>query len=101
MIRAGTYINKVKQENKERLEEVVNGFQGLDSNGLAHLQVRGRSQLQKEIEETAQLQAKTLDPEALHRNELTLEVDEPHSDEDLLDGEQGKPDIAFLLSSNI
>ena len=46
-----------------------------DLNDLVHLQVVGRSQITKELEETQRLPKKYLVKDALHRNEETEETE--------------------------
>jgi len=46
-----------------------------DLNDLVHLQVIGKSQIVKELEETRHLDQKLIDMQALHRNEMTQEVE--------------------------
>ena len=43
---------------------------------MIYLQVQGQSQLLKEIQETSQMTKKVIDDGALHRNEVTFEVEE-------------------------
>ena len=42
---------------------------------MAGFQIKGKNQLFKEIEETNDVEDKTLDPGALHRNEKTMEIE--------------------------
>ena len=44
---------------------------------LIHLQINGKNQLKKEIEETNKLSRINLHPEATHRNEITGETENP------------------------
>ena len=46
-----------------------------DTKDMVHLQVRGRNQLFKEIEETLKMEVKNYDEMALHRNNHTGEVE--------------------------
>ena len=72
----------MKKANHEYLQVVTNGFlndqtaQNSNFNDLVHLQVRGKSQLNKEIEELKALNCKQIDDKALTRNELTAEIDD-------------------------
>ena len=56
-------------KNARRLRAAMNGLGKMED--LCHLQVNGRSQLMKEIEEVAGMQEKHLDMGAVHRNEVT------------------------------
>ena len=51
----------------------MNGYQ--DEDRFVYLQVRGKNQLLKEIEETRDLGTKIIDDQALHRNEITKEIE--------------------------
>ena len=51
----------------------MNGLR--DFNDLVHLQIKGKNQLFKEIEETQCLPTKMIDIMALHRNEMTNEYE--------------------------
>ena len=53
--------------------ETMNGMEDLGQ--LVHLQVKGNSQIIKEIRETQNLETKIIDREAIFRNEKTLEMD--------------------------
>jgi len=53
-----------------------------DLNDLVHLQVMGKSQIVKELEETHHLEQKFIDMQALHRNEMTEEVEPADGYED-------------------
>ena len=48
---------------------------GTNFNGLVHLQLRGKNQLKKEIDEINIMPHKQIDKEALKRNEVTKEID--------------------------
>ena len=45
------------------------------NNNLIHLQIQGKNKLVKEIEETKNIQYKTVDHYAIHRNEATNETE--------------------------
>ena len=53
--------------------DVLNNFH--PNNNLIHLQVLGQNQLPKEIQETKTIASKTIDLEAIHRNEMTNEIE--------------------------
>jgi len=53
----------------------MNGFQNSTCDIMAGFQIKGKNQLFKEIEETNDVEDKTLDPGALHRNEKTMEIE--------------------------
>ena len=71
--RRSSYLNQTKHNNKIKLKKIMNGMATVKD--LCHLQVKGRSQLAKEIEETKDLENKIIDLDALHRNEATQEVE--------------------------
>ena len=48
---------------------------GLQQDKFVYLQVKGKNQLQKEIGETWDIKDKKIDTQALHRNEITLELE--------------------------
>lgn len=54
----------------------MNGMNTL--NDLVHLQVNGQNQLDKEIEEIKNSHRLQIDESALHRNEITKEVEGEH-----------------------
>lgn len=57
----------------------MNGF--AEPGQLVYLQVKGKNQLYKEIEETQFMDNKYLDLKAIHRNEITQEIEGmDHSD---------------------
>ena len=68
-----SYLDKLQNENMTRLNQTMNGF--TDPNKLVYLQVKGKNQLFKEIEETQYAQDKKFDMGALHRNEITGEIE--------------------------
>ena len=68
-----SYLNRTKDDNKIKLKKVMNGMAAVKD--LCYLQVKGRSQLAKEIEETKDLESKVIDLGALHRNEVTQEIE--------------------------
>jgi len=47
-----------------------------DFNDLVYLQIKGKNQLFKEIDECHTLEEKIYDPMALHRNEMTGEIED-------------------------
>ena len=51
----------------------MNGMTKIED--LCYLQVNGQSQLKKEIEEISKIKNKKLDLQALHRNEITHEIE--------------------------
>jgi hypothetical protein len=60
-------------------------------NKMVYLQVRGQNQLLREIEQTQSIQRKVIDNNALHRNEITKEIEGCYSSEDIFK-EQKKKD---------
>ena len=62
-----SYFNKTKNLNKSRLSQVINGMQ--DVKDICYLQVSGKNQFEKEIEEIKYISNKVIDMQALHRNE--------------------------------
>lgn len=70
---SGSVKNQVKKTNCERLQEAMNGLPSFEN--LCYLQVTGRSQLQKEIHEISKIQQKVLQQHAIHRNEVTKEIE--------------------------
>ena len=79
-IRPDTYFNKLKDKNIRKFNNTLNGFENLN-----YLQIRGKNQLYKELEECSQLQVKILDREAIHRNEMTNETENFSSSSEYLD----------------
>ena len=71
--KTSSYFNKTKLKNKSRMSAVANGMPDLDNIGF--LYVTGKSQLEKEINETKNIDNKILDRKALHRNEITGELE--------------------------
>ena len=71
--KTSSYFNKTKLKNKSRMSAVANGMPDLDNIGF--LYVTGKSQLEKEINETKNIDNKILDRKALHRNEVTGELE--------------------------
>ena len=67
------YFNKNLDHNKTHFKRTVNGLS--DPSDLVHLQIKGKNQLFKEIEETQMIDNKYIDELALHRNEITKEVE--------------------------
>ena len=74
-----SYLNQSRQSNKTQLYRTMNGFR--DPKNMIHLQVKGKNQLFKEIEEIQKADFKVLDKEALHRNEETGETEFDHKNE--------------------
>ena len=74
-----SYLNRVKKLNKTHLAQTTNGFQCSDK--MVYLQVRGTSQLHKEINQTSTIEEKVIFSDALHRNEIT---DEYEGDDQIL-----------------
>lgn len=72
-LRSQTYTNRVAKKNMPELKDLFNNMNTL--NDLVYLQVQGRSQLEKEIEETPRSDRYHLDEAAIHRNEVTKEVE--------------------------
>lgn len=72
-LRTKCYPNMVKRYNIDRIKQTMNGMQSL--NDLCFLQVRGQNQLSKEVEELKSLTHKNIDFTALHRNEITHEIE--------------------------
>ena len=60
-----SYFKDASSKNQNQLCRTMNGFQ--DPKDMIHLQVKGKNQLFKEIEETQRIDNKFLDNEALHR----------------------------------
>ena len=52
-----------------------------DVSDICYLQIKGKSQLEKEIVETRNIQNKVIDFQALHRNEQTHEIEGPTASE--------------------
>lgn len=75
ILKYGNYMNKLI--NNQNLNKKVKKAKpiGYLQNNLVHLQIKGKSQLIKEIEETQNVENKFLDFEALHRNEETYETE--------------------------
>ena len=73
MSNISSYANRQSKNNKQHLLETMNGMEDLGQ--LVHLQVKGNSQILKEIRETQGLETKLIDREALYRNEMTRELD--------------------------
>ena len=48
-LRKGTYLNELKEKNKTRMSQAMSGME--DLNDIVHLQVIGKSQITKELEE--------------------------------------------------
>ena len=74
------YASEVKKRNEHRLRRTLNGFS--HSSQFAHLQIKGRNKLVKEIEETKDMKSKVLDYQALHRNEITEEIEGTFAEND-------------------
>lgn len=68
-----SYANQQRALNKKRMLSSMNGF--TEPGQLVYLQVKGKNQLYKEIEETQFLDNKYLDMKAIHRNEITHEIE--------------------------
>ena len=64
-----SYLNQSRQSNKTQLYRTMNGFS--DPKDMVHLQVKGKNQLYKEIEEVTRIANKVLDPKAFSREEST------------------------------
>ena len=71
--RLNSFINKTKQNNNSNLKLVQSGLS--DISDLCYLQIKGQSQLEKEIRETQNIQNKLFDESAIHRNEITHEME--------------------------
>ena len=75
-LRSQSYTRQVQKRNKGQLNELLNGMNNT-LNDIVYLQVSGRSQLDKEIEEISRSKGTMhIDEKALHRNEVTKEVEE-------------------------
>ena len=74
-----SYFNNVMKSNSNRFARVMNGL--ANPTNLLHLQVKGKNQLYKEIEETQQMDFKVLNEMALHRNEITRETEFPTNEQ--------------------
>ena len=59
--------------NKNKYKKAMNGL--TDIKDICYLQIKGKNKLAKEINETRHLAAKHIDLDALHRNELTQEIE--------------------------
>ena len=68
-----SFINKTKLLNNNCLQQVQSGLN--DISDLCYLQIKGQSQLEKEIRETQKIRNKIFDESALHRNEMTHEME--------------------------
>jgi len=68
-----SYLNKSKEMNKQKIAKVIHGMP--DVNNICFLSIKGQSQLEKEINETKHIANKIVDLQALHRNEVTLEIE--------------------------
>ena len=76
---ANSYVSETKLKNLVQFSKALGGVQKMSD--ICFLQVRGQNQLTKEIEEMKSVQCKQVDFEALHRNEVTQEI-EGHEDHD-------------------
>ena len=92
MLRPQSYLNQQLKLNNTRAQEIAGGLSNL--NNLNHLFVKGKSQLLKELEECTQLETKIYDSDAVHRNEITLEVEPEGFVDEMLDSK-----IDFYLVS--
>ena len=72
-LRKGTYLNTLKDKNKTRINEAMSGME--DLNDIVHLQVIGKSQITKELEELTKIPKKYYIKNAFHRNEKTREIE--------------------------
>ena len=63
----------MKKQNKTKFGQTMNGMQNV--NNLCFLQVNGVNQLEKEINETKDILSKIIDLKAIHRNEVTNEME--------------------------
>lgn len=68
-----SYAGQMMALNRKKLSKTMYGMQ--DMSNLVYLQVKGKNQLYKEIEETQSMPSKFIDRLALHRNELTEEYE--------------------------
>lgn len=68
-----SYFNVARADQAARMRESMQGMSGF--NDLHFLRVVGQSQLQKEIEEIRDVPKKFYDYKAIHRNEITHEIE--------------------------
>ena len=74
-------MNELHKTHNHHIKDAKNGFQG--HNNLVYMQVRGKNQLLKEIDENQAIENKIMDNEAIHRNELTQELEGQEIEEHL------------------
>ena len=72
-VKQHSYINMMKKQNKTKFGQTMNGMQNVSN--LCFLQVNGVNQLEKEINETKDILSKIIDLKAIHRNEVTNEME--------------------------
>lgn len=72
-LRRDGYLNQVKKEGSQHLRRTMQGVDSL--NDLVHLRVDGKSQLGKELDETAHMKNIMYHKEALYRNEMNGETE--------------------------
>jgi len=76
-----SYIHQRAKQNHNQLKRISNNDhpdilnQTALNNNLLFLQVKGKNQLLKEMIETDRIENKYMDNGALHRNEMTAEVE--------------------------
>ena len=75
-----SYTNTLKSENMAQIKKTMNGMEKISD--LCYLKIKGVSQLNKEIAETKNIQNKFNDQMALHRNEMTDEIEGAESFDD-------------------
>ena len=76
---ANNYLDKIKEQNKIHIKKVMNGIED-PTKDLVHLQVKGKNQLIKEIEEILPLEQKLMDYDALKKIPQNEEVIKMHTD---------------------
>ena len=70
MSRPTSYASQLKTRNADHLTTALKSYENDDFENTG-LQIFGKNKLFKEIEETTNVEDKTLYDQALHRNELT------------------------------
>ena len=73
--KTNSYVNELRNRNRNRITQTMNGFQNSTCDILVGFQVKGKNQLFKEIEEINHTSDKKLDLGAIHRNEKTMEIE--------------------------
>ena len=71
------------------MADILNVGKSLNNNFI-FLQVRGQNQLMKEFNEIENIEDKLIDQVAVHRNEITLEIEGKTGDDSFFKKEQKK-----------